>query len=248
VSPIGIAVFSLLGLFAGSAIWVVSRARAVDRPARDGPVCADAECGASLGLAGWLPLLGLGTSRRCATCGATQLVTRVLFEVAVAAYFGIAAARFGDDRGQFAAVLIFAVPLLIVLLVDAWTRFIHTDVIAVGTMAGLIFAVSDGTDQLLSAILSALGAVAVFGFFFVLAAVIYRNIRVVPFGLGDVYLAAMIGAMTRYPGVVQALFAGMLLAGLISIVLLATRRVGRRDPIPYGPYLCLGALLTLLLT
>lgn len=247
MNPIGVVAVSLLGLFAGSAIWVVSRARADDRPARMGPVCADSDCGASLGLAGWLPLFGFGTARRCSTCGAVQPVWRVLFEIAVAVYFGIAATRFGDeDRGHFAAVLIFSLPLLIVLLVDAWTRFIHTDVIAVGLIAGLIFALADGTVELLSAIFSAMGAVAVFGFFFVLAAVIYRNIRVVPFGLGDVYLAAMIGAMTRYPAVVQALFAGMLLAGVISIVLLVTRRVGRRDPIPYGPYLCFGALLILL--
>jgi leader peptidase (prepilin peptidase)/N-methyltransferase len=79
-----------------------------------------------------------------------------------------------------------------------------------------------------------------------LAAVIYRNLRVVPFGLGDVYLAAMIGAMTRYPAVIQALFAGIFLAGLGSILLLVTRRAGRRDPIPYGPYLCVGGLLALL--
>ena len=39
----------------------------------------------------------------------------------------------------------------------------------------------------------------------------------------------------------------MLLAGAISILLIVTRRLRRRDVIAYGPYLCLGALLTLLL-
>ena len=37
------------------------------------------------------------------------------------------------------------------------------------------------------------------------AILIYRNIRVVPFGLGDVYLAAMIGAMVRIDLVMRAL-------------------------------------------
>ena len=39
---------------------------------------------------------------------------------------------------------------------------------------------------------------------------------------------------------------GILLAGLGGVFLLLTRRVGRRDPIPYGPYLCVGALLALI--
>ena len=48
-------------------------------------------------------------------------------------------------------------------------------------------------------------------------------------------------------GVVQALFTGILLAGFSSVFLLATHRARRRDVIPYGPYLCAGVLVTLLL-
>jgi leader peptidase (prepilin peptidase)/N-methyltransferase len=56
----------------------------------------------------------------------------------------------------------------------------------------------------------------------------------------------MIGTMVRLEAVIAALFAGILLAGLAGILLLASRRVSRRQPIAYGPYLCGGALLTLL--
>jgi len=51
--------------------------------------------------------------------------------------------------------------------------------------------------------------------------------------------------MVRFPAVMQALFFGILLAGLASVLLLVTGRASRRDPIAYGPYLCLGALITL---
>jgi leader peptidase (prepilin peptidase)/N-methyltransferase len=69
----------------------------------------------------------------------------------------------------------------------------------------------------------------------------------VPFGCGDVYLAAVIGAMTGWPDVATALFYGMIFGGLGAIVLLVTRRASRRDAVPYGPYLCVGALLVLLI-
>jgi leader peptidase (prepilin peptidase)/N-methyltransferase len=246
VSGPGALLVGVLGLVVGSLVWVVGRARACDRATFAGPFCANPACGAPLGPLAWLPLLGFGAARRCRRCGAAPPAKRVAFELAVAGYYALAAATLGDDRLRLAAVLVFAVPLLLVLLVDWWTRFIHTDVIGLGLLAGLGFAFADGWGGLLEAVLSALGAVAVFGFFFVLAAVIYRNLRVVPFGLGDVYLAAMIGAMARYPAVIQALFAGIFLAGLGSIVLLLTRRAGRRDPIPYGPDLCVGGLLALL--
>jgi leader peptidase (prepilin peptidase) / N-methyltransferase len=246
VSGLGVLLVGALGLVVGSAVWVASRARATDRAVLSGQVCANPACGAPLGPLGWLPLLGAGAARRCGRCGATQPGKRVAFELAVAGYYALAAATLGDDGVRLVAVLVFAVPLLVVLLVDWWTRFIHTDVIGLGLLLGLGFAVEDGLGGFLEAVLSAVGAVAVFGLFFVLAAVIYRNLRVVPFGLGDVYLAAMIGAMTRYPAVIQALFAGIFLAGLGSLLLLLTRRAGRRDPIPYGPYLCVGGLLALL--
>ena len=253
MNAIVVVVCGILGMFVASLIWVVSRARADRRPTLAGPVCANPECGAALPALGWLPLHGFGTARRCATCGATQPARRITFELVVAAYYALAAAAYfalvavrTDEPEQLAAVAVFTAPLLVILLVDWWTRFIHTDVIGLGLLLGLGFAFDDGFGGFLEAVLSALGAVAVFGLFFVLAAVIYRNLRVVPFGLGDVYLAAMIGAMTRYPAVIQALFAGIFLAGLGSLLLLLTRRAGRRDPIPYGPYLCVGGLLALL--
>jgi len=244
VGPIAVIGFGVLGLVVGAVVWVVSRARATDRPLFAGPACANPECGAALPALAWLPFYGFGTALRCGRCGARQPLHRPLFELAVVGYYAIAAARF--EGRDLAAVLVFAVPLLVVLLVDWWTRFIHTDVIGLGLLAGFGFAAVDGVRPFLSALGAMVGAVAVFVLFFVVAALIYRNVRVVPFGLGDVYLAAMIGAMTRSSNVVQALFAGILLAGVGSILLLVTRRVGRRDAIPYGPYLCIGALFTLL--
>jgi leader peptidase (prepilin peptidase)/N-methyltransferase len=251
VSGLGVGLIGLLGLFVGGVIWVVSWARATERPLLHGPICANPECAARLSPVAWLPLLGFGLARSCPVCGAAQPVRRIAFEIAVALYFMLAALRLGDDPQRLVATLVFAIPILIVLLVDAWTRYIYTDVILVGLAAALLYAgleavIAGSLAPVLSSLVAAVAALLIFGFFFVLAAVLYRNVKVVPFGLGDVYLAAMIGTMVGFPAVFQALFAGILIAGVAAVGLLLSRRADRRQAIAYGPYLCAGALLTLL--
>jgi prepilin signal peptidase PulO-like enzyme (type II secretory pathway) len=168
-----------------------------------------------------------------------------LFELGTAAYFGAAAAVI-DDRTRLIGAICFTVPLLIVLLVDAWTRLIHTNIIILGTALGVVFAATDGLSDLGKSIIGILVGLGIFVFFFVLARVIYRSVKVVPFGLGDVYLAAMIGAMVRFPLVLSSLILGILLAGVTGVALLMAKRVSRKQAIPYGPYLCAGTLVVIL--
>lgn len=170
---------------------------------------------------------------------------RVGFEVGVGGYFAIAADRFGPSRG-LVAVLACAVPLLVILLVDAWSRVIYTNLIGLGLLLGLGFAALDGPGALLNAVVAGAGAAAVVGGLVVLAAVLYRTPAAVPFGVGDVSLAAVIGTMTGYPSVVSALFLGVLAAAATLLALLRMGRIGRRNAVPYGPFLCAGALVVLL--
>ncbi|HEY6539095.1 MAG TPA: A24 family peptidase [Candidatus Dormibacteraeota bacterium] len=71
------------------------------------------------------------------------------------------------------------------------------------------------------------------------------------FGWGDVKLAMLIGAMTgmslNYGELyaLWALIAGTVIGGVVTVVLLLTKRVGLRDALPYGPYLVAGAGLIL---
>jgi leader peptidase (prepilin peptidase)/N-methyltransferase len=267
---------ALLGLFVASAVWIVARNQALRRPLFAAPVCAgdlglslsprptdavppeepatddpdgvapaEQRCGTRLPFRAWLPLRGFGRAAGCSVCGAVPPTARLVFEGLVACYFALAAFR-PDGWLELAAVLVFAVPLLIILLVDAWTRLIYLNVIGAGIALGLLFAVAaDGPRSLLTAALAMAAAVAVFLGFFFLAIVLYRNVRVVPFGKGDIYLAAMIASMVLFDDLVPALFYGVVLAGLGGVLLIATKRVGRRQAMPYGPFLCLGALIAL---
>jgi leader peptidase (prepilin peptidase)/N-methyltransferase len=62
-------------------------------------------------------------------------------------------------------------------------------------------------------------------------------------GGGDVKLAGVLGLATGFPGILTTLATGIILGGVTTLVLLAARRIGRRDYIPYGPFLLAGAVL-----
>lgn len=64
--------------------------------------------------------------------------------------------------------------------------------------------------------------------------------------LGDLYLVAPIGSMLGWPAVFTALFAAAFMAAAASLLLLATRRVGMRSYIPFGPFLVLGAVVAMI--
>lgn len=67
-------------------------------------------------------------------------------------------------------------------------------------------------------------------------------------GFGDVRLSALIGFMTGWLAVENAFLAillGLFLAAIIGIFLMAFRIRGRKDPIPYGPFLALGGILAI---
>jgi leader peptidase (prepilin peptidase)/N-methyltransferase len=68
------------------------------------------------------------------------------------------------------------------------------------------------------------------------------------FGEGDVKLLAGVGLMLGLVRGVTALIAGLLSAGLVLAVLLATRRITRRTYVPYGPFLIFGALWGIFVT
>lgn len=60
-------------------------------------------------------------------------------------------------------------------------------------------------------------------------------------GLGDVKLMAGIGAFLGFPGALRTIFLGSLLGSLVGIFLMLRKKVEWQSPLPFGPYLILGA-------
>jgi len=78
---------------------------------------------------------------------------------------------------------------------------------------------------------------------FILSLIVYRQEGM---GFGDVKMAGLIGLVTGFPLVLLALLSGAILGGLVASVLLLLRVKSRKEAIPFGPFLSLTTIATLL--
>jgi leader peptidase (prepilin peptidase)/N-methyltransferase len=65
-------------------------------------------------------------------------------------------------------------------------------------------------------------------------------------GGGDMKLGAMIGAFLGYKLALLALFVAVIVGGVAAVALLSTGIRGRKDAIPFGPFLAIGAAVAML--
>jgi len=88
---------------------------------------------------------------------------------------------------------------------------------------------------------AALGGGIGFGIFLLIALVSRGGM-----GWGDVKLAALIGLATGFPLVFLSIIMGAILGGIIAVALVIAKKRKRRQTIPFGPFLALAAMITLL--
>jgi leader peptidase (prepilin peptidase)/N-methyltransferase len=67
------------------------------------------------------------------------------------------------------------------------------------------------------------------------------------FGLGDVKLLIGVGLLAGGERALGCAIFSLLLAGVVLVVLLAARRIGRKTYVPFGPFFIIGALWAVLL-
>lgn len=229
-------VATLLGAMAGSfanvAIYRLPRRESLVAPRSRCP-----HCGHQIRARDNVPLLSfLWLRGRCRDCGQPISWRYPLVELLTAALFLAAWWWFGLSVSALRAV-IFSLIMVIVIFVDLDHRLIPNALTYPGLVVGLLLAWADGPRGFLVSLAAALGA----GALFFLIAVVSRG----GMGGGDIKLAAVMGAFLGWPVIAAALFVSFLLGGLVGMVLLATRKRGRKDPIPFGPFLAAGGLAAL---
>lgn len=155
-----------------------------------------------------------------------------------AALFAASAARY-DGHGVAPAVVAAYMALLVGC---AATDAISFRVPNAFTYPAIIFAfvvgmVAPGADRV-SALSGGLGL----GFAFLVLAIITNG----GLGMGDVKMAAFTGFALGLRFALLALLVTAMAGGLIALGLLVLRIRGRRDPIPYAPFIAIGAAWALL--
>jgi leader peptidase (prepilin peptidase)/N-methyltransferase len=152
---------------------------------------------------------------------------------------GLLPYRFGGNVLAFLVFGAWFVTLIVGLATDLDSRTLPDELTIPVIPIALVYAVS-GLNPLIGAeLLPAVGAAVL------IPAVLY--LPSIPFGagafgLGDVKLLAGMGLLLGAERSLGGTLFGLILAGVVLLVLLATRRVGRKSFVPFGPFLIIGAL------
>ena len=128
-------------------------------------------------------------------------------------------------------------------LTDIDSQLIPNRILFPGTVVGVLVLLAGSVVDGGALLRPLLGGAAYFALLFVLALIARGG-----FGFGDVKLGFLLGVFTAYPAwevLIVAVFAAFLLGGLISLLLIVSRLRSRKDAIPFGPYLVVGAYAAL---
>ncbi|MFI9642645.1 prepilin peptidase [Micromonospora sp. NPDC051925] len=203
-------------------------------------------CGAPIGLD--RPLPALGPTARCPDCrarvGAAPFAVEALLVVAVAVLMLVDGAV--AERAALAWWLGCAIPLVLVDLAVHRLPDRLTWPAAAGTWALLGIAALAGAGA--GPWLRAVAVGSALGLAFATTTLLFGRRG---FGLGDAKLALGVGALLGWQGwgvAATGLVLTFLLSALVSVALLASRRVGWSSHLPFGPFLVAGTCLALLLS
>jgi leader peptidase (prepilin peptidase)/N-methyltransferase len=231
----------VIGSFLNVVIWRVPRHESLVAPRSHCPGCeAPIAPRDNIPVVSWLALRG-----RCRNCGEPISIRYPLIELLTAALFAGVGARF-HDSWALPAFLLLTAALIAISAIDLEHFIIPNRIVyPVGIASVILLAGAAALEHSWSPFGRALlGAIGAFLFFFVLHIVAPGGM-----GFGDVRLSAVLGLFLGWLGgmyVFGGLFTGFLLGAVIGSVLIAIGRRGRKQHIPFGPFLAAGTMIFVL--
>jgi len=231
-----IAVFALFGVVMGSFLNVcidrLPAGQSLLRPASHCPVCQH-----RLAVKDLLPVFSyLWLRGRCRYCRSV-IPRRVLWvELGTGLAFAFLWWQYGLSS-ELGIISFYWSLLIVILVIDLERGLILNKLVYPATAVALIIAAFAPGPGIINALMG--GGVG-FAAMFILALVFRGGI-----GWGDVKMAGLVGVMVGFPEVVVALLLAIVGGGLVAIILVALKIKGRKETMPFGPYLSLATMATL---
>lgn len=231
---------ALLGLVVGSflnvVIYRVPRHESIVAPRSKCPNCqAPILERDNIPVVSWLLL-----HAKCRNCQAPISARYPMVELMTGALFAGAAARMGWNW-ELPAFLTMLASLLALSCIDAELMVLPLKIVytTVVMMSGWFFLAAGIDHEWRKFLIAVIGASAWFALFFLLNFASPRYL-----GFGDVRLALVLGFGLGWLGwryELLGFFLANLLGAIVGVTLIATKRMRRDQPIPYGVFLALGA-------
>jgi len=226
-----------VGSFLNVCIHRLPRHESVVWPASHCPSCAS-----PIAVSDNIPILSyLLLKGRCRTCRALISPQYPIVELANAVGYCLILWQFGFGWSSACYALLFSA-LLVVSVIDLSHQIIPDRITLPGIVLGLLCATMILPVGLLD---SVLGALLGGGLLWVLAWASPYLFGREGMGGGDIKLLAMIGAFLGWKPVLLTIMVGALVGSVVGIGLIAFKVMRRDQYLPFGPFLALGAVVSL---
>jgi len=138
---------------------------------------------------------------------------------------------------QFFIYALLCTSLIIIAFIDLEHKIIP-DVI---TLPGIIIGLTLSLTMPHITLINSIKGLLIGGGLFYAIAIISRG----GMGGGDIKLIAMVGSFLGWKNVLLTIFLGSLFGSIVGIVLIILKKKNRKDMVPFGPFLSLGAIISI---
>ncbi len=228
---------SVIGSFLNVCIHRLPKEESVVSPRSRCPVC-----GTPIRAMDNIPLLSFALLRgRCRACGNPISRRYPLVEALTGILFALTVAWFGITL-QAAFLLTFLCGLVVVSFIDFDHQIIPNAITLPGIPLGLLTGLLLGEPPFLDRVIGMLGGAGFLYLVLFYGGALYGQEAM---GEGDLNLIALVGSFLGWKAVALTILLGCLFGSAVGLALIAVGRLGRRQHIPFGPFLSLGAVVAL---
>jgi leader peptidase (prepilin peptidase)/N-methyltransferase len=183
----------------------------------------------------WLVLRG-----RCRQCAESISIQYPIVEL-VTALIAVMVVLFTPPGPLLASRLILSALLIVLFVIDLELQILPNVITLPGIVIGFAFSFFAPPGPVASLAGIALGAGVLYG----IAAAYYAIRKEEGMGMGDVKMLAMIGAFLGWRAVLLTLVLSSFTGAVVGIALMASKRESLKYALPFGTFLALGALASM---
>lgn len=227
----------LIGSFLNVCIYRIPREESIAFPPSHCP-----NCGTSLKWYNLVPVFSFIVQRgKCGYCGEKISPQYPIVELLNAISYLIIYTKFGLSLEFFFYAIIFSL-LIVVTFIDLKEMIIPDILIILILVISVIYKIllyilySKSPD-----LLNSIGGLVLSSLLFILIIIVSKG----GMGGGDVTLIGALGFILGIKRIFLTIFLSFILGAIISIFLLITKIKGRKDPIPFGPFIILGFFIVI---
>lgn len=227
---------NIIGSFLNVCIYRIPRDESIVFPPSHCP-----HCSTPLKWYNLIPILSFIVQRgRCRYCGEKISPQYLIVETLNGVLYLLLYNKYGFSLDFVFYAIIFSI-LLIIIIIDLYHQIIPDGLNILILVLTIIYKILQYKlyNKPLDLINSLLGLIIPFGIFLLIIIISKGGM-----GGGDMKLIGVLGFILGLKKIALAIFLSFLLGAIISILLLLFKFIDKKDPIPFGPFICYAFMIT----